>query len=50
VAGHWNKFPREVVDAPYPEVFKAWLKRAWSNLIWWKEFLPMTGRLELDDL
>ena len=29
---HWNRLPREVVDAPSPEVFKARLDGALSNL------------------
>ena len=29
----WNRLPREVVDAPSLEVFKARLDRAWSNLV-----------------
>ena len=42
--------PREVVDAPSLEVFKARLDGALSNLVEWKVFLPMAGELELDDL
>ncbi|KFW66269.1 hypothetical protein AS28_13771, partial [Pygoscelis adeliae] len=30
---HWHRLPREVVDAPSLEVFKARLDRALSNLI-----------------
>ncbi|KAK4830834.1 hypothetical protein QYF61_013763 [Mycteria americana] len=33
VVKHWNRLPREVVDAPSPEVFKVRLDRALSNLI-----------------
>lgn len=33
VMRHWNRLPREVVDAPYIEVFKARLNEALSNLI-----------------
>jgi len=29
----WNRLPREAVDAPSLEVFKAWLDRALSNLV-----------------
>ncbi|KAK4832976.1 hypothetical protein QYF61_026802 [Mycteria americana] len=36
VVRHWNRLPREVVDAPSLEVFKARLDRALSNLVWWK--------------
>ncbi|KFV89119.1 hypothetical protein N327_10743, partial [Fulmarus glacialis] len=33
VVRHWNRLPREVVDAPSLEVFKARLVRALSNLV-----------------
>ena len=33
VVRHWNRLPREVVDAPSLEVFKARLDEAWSNLV-----------------
>ncbi|KFP51203.1 hypothetical protein N323_08538, partial [Cathartes aura] len=33
VVSHWNRLPREVVDAPSLEVFKARLDGALSNLI-----------------
>ncbi|KFV58585.1 hypothetical protein N328_11988, partial [Gavia stellata] len=33
VVRHWNRLPREVVDAPTLEVFKARLNRALSNLV-----------------
>jgi len=33
VVQHWSKLPREVVDAPSLETFKARLNRALSNLI-----------------
>ncbi|KFP21902.1 hypothetical protein Z169_16064, partial [Egretta garzetta] len=33
VVGHWNRLPREVVDAPSLEVFKARLDGALSNLV-----------------
>ena len=50
VLGHWNRLPREVVDAPSLEVFKARLDGALSNLVWWKVSLSMAEGLELDDL
>ncbi|PKU49411.1 hypothetical protein llap_276 [Limosa lapponica baueri] len=50
VVKHWNRLPREVVDAPSLEVFKARLDGALSNLVWWEVSLPMAGGLELDDL
>ena len=33
VARHWHRLPREAVDAPSLEVFKARLDGAWSNLV-----------------
>ncbi|KFP17089.1 hypothetical protein Z169_01340, partial [Egretta garzetta] len=33
VVKHWNGFPREVVEAPSLEAFKARLDRALGNLI-----------------
>ncbi|KAJ7399504.1 KAT8 regulatory NSL complex subunit 3 [Pitangus sulphuratus] len=35
--------PKEIVDSPSPEVSKATLDRAWSNLVWWKVSLGGTG-------
>ncbi|KFW69645.1 hypothetical protein AS28_01013, partial [Pygoscelis adeliae] len=33
VVRHWNRLPREVVDAPSLDVFKARLDGALSNLV-----------------
>ncbi|KFV90539.1 hypothetical protein N326_11314, partial [Eurypyga helias] len=33
VMRHWNRLPREAVDAPSLEVFKARLDEALSNLV-----------------
>ncbi|KFP15157.1 hypothetical protein Z169_01933, partial [Egretta garzetta] len=33
VVRHWNRLPREVVNAPFLEVFKARLDGALSNLV-----------------
>ena len=32
---HWNRLPREVVDAPSLEVFKARLDGALGSLVWY---------------
>ncbi|KFV18731.1 hypothetical protein N340_02933, partial [Tauraco erythrolophus] len=33
VVRHWNRLPREVVDSPSLEVFKARLEEALGNLV-----------------
>ncbi|GAB0191025.1 triadin [Grus japonensis] len=43
VVRHWNRLPREAVDAPSLEVFKARLDGALGNLVWWRVSLPMAG-------
>ena len=62
VARHWNRLPREAVDAPSLELFKASLDApslavfkprldgALSTLGWWKMSLLVAGGLEPDDL
>jgi len=50
VVKHWNRLPRAAVAAPSPEVFKARLDGALSNLVWWKMSLLMAGGLEPDVL
>jgi len=50
VVSHRNRLPREHVDAPSLEVFKARLDGALSNLVYWKVLLHVAGGLELDDL
>jgi len=50
VVRHWNRLPREAVDAHSLEVFKARLHVPLSNLVWWKMSLPMIEGLELDDI
>lgn len=34
VLRHWNKLPREAVDVPSLEIFKAKVDGALSNLVW----------------
>ena len=43
VVRHWARLPREAVDAPSLEVFKARLDGALGNLVWWEVSLPMGG-------
>ena len=50
VVRHWHRLPREAVDAPSLEVFKARLDGALGNLVWWEVSLPMAVGVELDDL
>ena len=50
VMRHWNRLPREVMDALSLEVFKASLDGSLSSLIYWEVSLFMAGGLELDDL
>ena len=47
---HWNRLPKEVVDAPSLEVFKARLDVALGSLVLWLVTLPTAGVLKLDDL
>ena len=46
VVKHWNRLPREVVDAPSLETFKARLDGALSNLISLKMSLFIAGGLD----
>jgi len=42
---HWNMLPKEVVDAPSLEAFKARLDVALGSLVWWLATLHMAGGL-----
>jgi len=46
---HWNRLPKEVVDAPSLEAFKARLDVALGSLVWWLATLRIAGGLKLDD-
>ena len=48
VVTHWNRLPKEVVDAPSLEAFKARLDVALGSLVWWLETLHIAGGLKLD--
>ena len=46
---HWNRLPKEAVDAPSLEAFKARLDVALGSLVWWLVTLHIAGELKLDD-
>ena len=46
---HWNRLPKEAVDAPSLEAFKARLDVALGSLGSWLATLPVAGGLKLDD-
>ena len=46
---HWNRLPKEVVDAPSLEAFKAKLDVATGSLVCWLVTLHVAGGLKLDD-
>ena len=43
---HWNRLPRDVVDALSLETFKAWLDQALSTLIYLLTSLFFAGELD----
>jgi len=49
VVTHWNRLPKEVVDAPSLEAFKARLDVALGSVVWWLVTLHIAGGLELND-
>jgi len=40
---HWNRLPKEFVDAPSLEAFKARLDVALGSLVWWLVTLHIAG-------
>jgi len=46
---HWHRLPKDVVDAPSLEAFKARLDVALGSLVWWLATLHTAGDLKLDD-
>ena len=46
---HWNMLPKEAVDAPSLEAFKARLDVALGSLVWWLATLRIAGGLKLHD-
>ena len=49
VVMHWNGLPKEVVDVPSLEAFKARLDVALGSLVWWLVILHIAGGLKLND-
>lgn len=43
---HWNRLPREAVDAPALAVLKARLDKALSDMVWWEVSLPIAEGVE----
>jgi len=43
VVTHWNRLPKEVVDAPTLEAFRARLDVALGSLVWWLVTLHIAG-------
>ena len=46
VVKHWNRLPKEVVDAPSLEALKARLDVALGSLVWWLATLHVTRGLK----
>ena len=49
VVMHWNRLPKEAVDAPSLEAFQARLDVALGSLVWWLATLHIAGGLKLND-
>ena len=49
VVMHWNRLPREVVDAPSLEAFKARLDVSLGSLVKWLATLHIAGGVKLND-
>ena len=45
----WTRLPKEAVDAPSLEAFKARLDVALGSLVWWLATLHIAGGLKLDE-
>ena len=46
---HWNRLPKEAVDAPSLEALKARLDMALGSLVWWLATLHVAAGLKLSD-
>ena len=49
VVMHWNRLPKEAVNTPSLEAFKARLDVALGSLVWWLVTLHVAGGLKLHD-
>ena len=49
VCKHWNRLPKEAVDFPSMEAFKARLDVALGSLVGWLATLHIAGGLKPDD-
>ena len=49
VVTHWNRLPKEAVDAPSLEAFKARLDVALDSLVQWLVTLHIAGGLKLHE-
>ena len=49
VVRHWNRLPKEAVDAPSLQAFKARLDVAVGSLVCWLVTLNIAGGLKLGD-
>ena len=49
VVTHWNRLPKEAVDAPSLEAFRARLDVALGSLVCWLVTLHIAGGLKLGD-
>ena len=49
VVMHWNRLPKEVVDAPSLEAFRVRLDVALGSLVCWLAALHIAGGLKLDE-
>ena len=48
VVTHWNRLPKEVVDAPSLEAFKVRLNVALGSLVWWLATLHIAGGCDIE--
>ena len=49
VVTHWNRLPKEALDAPTLEAFKARLDVALGSLVWWLATVHVAGEVKLGE-